>query len=333
MEIDCLISIIIPIYNVESYLNRCLDSILYQSCKRFELILVNDGSTDNSADICKNYACADSRINLINKKNSGASSARNEGIKAASGKYILFIDGDDYIENSSLEKIINWLNENSGSDIVFLKSVSVLPNGRFEKNDVYSRDDYYKKSHIDILSYFATHDPLPVCVWNKLIKREVIAANSIYFTEGIICEDVDFCIRLYMHAKTYDYFDAMYYYYRKDRIGSVMNVNTEKKYYSLLDIIKHWALLAETEYKNYALYIYKILAFQYCMMLPMYKKLPKEKQICEKQNVASLAWLLKYPGDKRVYILNFIYKLLGFDCTANMLMLYDKSKTVLYRKG
>ena len=112
----CKISIIIPIYNSEKYLTHCLDSILKQTYQDFEVILVNDGSTDNSAKICDNYTITDARFKVIHKQNQGVSIARNTGISYAKGEYISFIDSDDWIENDYLKNMINVAD--SSSDII-----------------------------------------------------------------------------------------------------------------------------------------------------------------------------------------------------------------------
>jgi len=108
-----LISIIVPIYNVEIYLEKCLNSIINQTYKNIEILLINDGSSDNSLRICKKYQKKDKRIVLINKKNGGLSSARNAGIDKASGNYLLFIDSDDYIEIDMIEKLYNNIKSNN----------------------------------------------------------------------------------------------------------------------------------------------------------------------------------------------------------------------------
>lgn len=103
------VSIIVPVYNVEKYLHRCVDSILLQTFTDFELLLIDDGSTDKSVDICDKYALKDSRIRVFHKKNGGVSSARNLGIKKSSGVYILFVDSDDYLSPSHLNNYIKYI--------------------------------------------------------------------------------------------------------------------------------------------------------------------------------------------------------------------------------
>lgn len=326
MDGDCLISIIIPVYNVEEYLRGCVDSVLSQSFRDFELILVDDGSTDGSAAICSDYEKSDGRVKVIQKSNGGSSGARNAGIRAAVGQYVLFIDGDDRIEAGSLRRIMAKVSEEGASDVTFLKAMSVFPDGSMAVKDVYDVRNYRGKSHREVLAQLSSHDPLPVCVWGKLIRRELLTTCGVYFTEGIICEDVDFCMKLYMHAETYNYIDEPYYYYTENRPGSVMSANVLRKYRDLLWIISRWAGLAKTEYQAFAAYIYSILAFQYCMLLRMYGQLPKDVRDSQKRDAMDLAWLLGRSRDRRVRMLNAAYKLSGVAGVSRLLSLYEKLK-------
>lgn len=326
MSSDCLVSIIIPVYNVQGYLRRCVDSVISQGFRDFELILVDDGSTDGSAAICDEYQVQDARVRVIRKPNGGASSARNVGIDAAIGRYILFVDGDDRIESGSLERIMAKVREEGARDVTFLKAMSVFPDGRMAVKDAHVKNTYYGRSHADVLRHLSSHDPLPVCVWGKLIRRELLTADGIRFIEGIICEDVDFCIRLYMHAETYNYIDEMYYYYSEDRPGSVMSESAHRKYHDLFAIISRWAELAKTDYSAYAAYIDSMLAFQYCMLLRMYGELPAESRAAQTRAVDGLAWLLGRSADGRIRLLNAAYKLAGIGCVSRLLLLYEARK-------
>ena len=114
-----LVSVIIPVYNVEKYLSKCLDSIVNQTYNNLQIILVNDGTKDNSLEICQNYQNKDSRIQVINKENGGLSSARNKGLEYAEGKYCLFVDSDDYVELDLIESAVSKMEEVNADMVVF----------------------------------------------------------------------------------------------------------------------------------------------------------------------------------------------------------------------
>lgn len=166
------ISIIVPVYNVEKYLERCLDSILSQSFNAFELILVNDGSTDNSYKICEKYSYNDKRIKLINKENGGLSSARNAGIEASQGEYIGFIDSDDYIDKFMYEILYNYAEKNK-SDIVICKYKKVDANFGMNENLNYNVEEINYSNFQALNQLYEENNIEFVVMWNKLYKRSL----------------------------------------------------------------------------------------------------------------------------------------------------------------
>lgn len=175
------VSIIVPIYNVEKYLSKCIESILYQTYKNIEIILVNDGSLDNSAQICDEYAKKDDRIIVIHKANGGVSSARNAGIDIATGKYIGFVDPDDYIENNMYELMVNKI-EKYKADIAIC--------GYDYINENYTIERYYHIQQDEILTqkqFMSMQFDMPPTirhvVWNKLFIAKTL--KKIRFPEGI----------------------------------------------------------------------------------------------------------------------------------------------------
>lgn len=178
-------SIILPIYKVENYLEECVNSVLTQKIIDYELILVDDGSPDNCPKMCDEFAKKDSRIKVVHKKNGGLSDARNAGIKVAKGKYILFIDPDDYVEKDYLEVI----DKNVGdSDLLVFCYYSLWRNKKkkeFGENRILNKDE--------ALSYLMADDKFCGYAWNKVFKKDIIDKNNLSFDSGVImCEDVLF---------------------------------------------------------------------------------------------------------------------------------------------
>ena len=187
-----IISIIVPVYNVEEYLQRCIDSILNQSFKNFELILVNDGSTDNSLKICKEYLLNDPRVKIINKENGGLSSARNAGINIAKGRYIGFVDSDDWI-NKEMYKILYELCEKNNSDIAECRYTVTTGN---EMNlDNSSNLITILNNEEAIKSLYTNTSYGSVVSWNKLYRCELF--KDIKFPEGKLNEDQFTTYKLY----------------------------------------------------------------------------------------------------------------------------------------
>ena len=215
------ISIIVPIYNVEKYLTNCIDSILNQTFKDFELILVNDGSTDNSLEICKHYKDIDDRICIIDKKNGGASSARNAGLDIAKGEYIGFVDSDDYIHPQMYELLYNQIIKNK-ADISMCEFKRV---SQFNKKEL--SDKVILNQEVEILNNKEAVVKLEeygsvtyVVAWNKLYKKSLF--NNIKFKEGIIHEDEYIIHRLLYQVNKLVYIKKELYFYLQ-REGSIMD--------------------------------------------------------------------------------------------------------------
>ncbi|MBR4633035.1 MAG: glycosyltransferase [Elusimicrobia bacterium] len=208
MEKKDLISVIIPVYNVEQYLKHCVDSVINQTYKNLEIILVDDGSTDNSGKICDGYALKDNRIKTIHKQNSGVSSARNEGLKIAKGNYIGFIDSDDYIEEDMYEVLYNLLIENK----VEIACCDYFVFNKKEKKYIPCSDNTVNEvlSVNEILNTKRGHSGN---LWNKLYSKKII--GNIRFDEKLsFGEDYLFVIESFFEAKKIAFCkDAKYYYY------------------------------------------------------------------------------------------------------------------------
>lgn len=226
------ISVIVPVYNVEKYLNKCIDSILEQTFKDMEIILINDGSTDNSKNICNTYKQKDNRIKVIHKENGGLSDARNVGIDISTGEYIAFIDSDDWVEKTMLEYLYNLGNINN-ADIV-----------QGDYIEAYDENCTINKVSEEIIKYDSQHilDELygekctkTVVVWNKIYKRELF--KEIRFPKGKLHEDEFTTYKLFHRANLIIDTNKTIYYYRQ-REGSITNSCFNIRHLDQLDAIK-----------------------------------------------------------------------------------------------
>ncbi len=218
-----LVSVVIPIYKVEEYLRECIDSVISQTYKNLEIILVDDGSPDNCPAICDEYAEKDNRIKVIHKENGGLSDARNAGIKIATGEYISFIDSDDYISNNFIQSLLYSLIV-SDSDISICKYIKFTN----ELNvSICNKFSISCESPVDSLYKLYSQNEYIVytVVWNKMYKKSLF--NDIWFPVGKIHEDEFTTYKLLSSAKKVAYIDAGLYYYRQ-RESSIMGNETEK---------------------------------------------------------------------------------------------------------
>lgn len=203
------ISIIIPVYNAEKYISRCIESVLAQTFTDWELILVDDGSKDSSLSICESFANTNSRIKIISQKNSGPSAARNKGLEIAKGEYICFIDADDWIENCSLSDYINEI-DNTNSDIVFQGFIDEYPNGEKKYNLISVSNENTKKDIISLLYENRCFG----WSWNKIFKKEIIEKYNIRFDESVrLWEDELFTIEFLHHSDNIKVINKCNYHY------------------------------------------------------------------------------------------------------------------------
>ena len=183
-----LISIIVPVYKVEPYLRRCLDSIVNQTYTNLEIILVDDGSSDSCPQICDEYAAKDKRIVVIHKKNGGLSDARNVGVQHATGDYIYYIDSDDELPLDAIQSLYDYVEYNPAAEIIVGKMYCPQKESTYKKQ--LFNYDYTFKSNTEFRKFFSSGiNIFPVNACNKLIKKEFITKNSLFFKKGIIHED------------------------------------------------------------------------------------------------------------------------------------------------
>ena len=233
------VSIIVPIYNVEKYLERCIDSLIGQTLDDIQIILVNDGSTDNSGKIAKEYAIKyQDKIMYLEKENGGLSDARNYGLLYATGEYIGFLDSDDYIDKEAYKTMYDKVKQEN-ADYIECDFIWEYPNKIKEDRRV----EYKNKK--EMLAF------VRVVAWNKLIKREVIEANNLKFPKGLRYEDVEFTYKLIPHLNKVSYIDKYFIHYtqRENSIANVQNAKTAEIFTILDDVINYYK---ENEfYKEY----------------------------------------------------------------------------------
>ena len=225
-----LISIIVPVYNVEEYLERCVESIINQTYQNIEIILVDDGSKDNSGKICDKLKERDIRIKVIHKENGGLSDARNAGLKIANGKYIGFVDSDDYIEKDMFETLYN-LNKKYNSEISIV-SFNELYNGKII--GVRNSKKIEELNKINAIKELLIDTKIQSYAWNKLFKRELF--NNIEFPTNKNFEDIATTLLLFEKAnKVVLYEEPKYNYVRRD--NSIVGIKSYKTYKDYLDVI------------------------------------------------------------------------------------------------
>ena len=212
------ISVIVPVYNAEKGLNVCLDSLKEQTYKNFEVILINDGSTDKSGDICDIYTKKDDRFKVIHSENSGVSSARNKGLDTCTGDYIIFVDSDDEVKNNMLEEMLYYLQQ-SEADVI-ITGITFVRNGKKVKDILPPK---HGKFDLEIWEYICKDNSgMFGYVSNKMYKSHIIQDNQIRFDEDKkIQEDLDFALSVYSNCNSFYMLDRSYYLYNQEEKNRV----------------------------------------------------------------------------------------------------------------
>lgn len=255
------VSIIVPVYNVEKYLPKCLDSLISQTFQDIEIICVNDGSTDNSLEILNSYAEKDSRIKIVNKQNGGLFSARHEGMKYIDGEYLIFVDSDDWVSENLVEKCLTAAGSDA-PDIVVFGAFSVREkNG----NPIVKRGGYdYSKIPCKFRTkMFGCRNlgkdlfKFPPTAWSKMYRTDFINKHNIRFQEIKNGEDQLFFIHSMLCANKIKVVSDNLYYYIKSRAGAITAVNKKKSLSPIYNVYEIEALLnslnIDDDYKKFIL--------------------------------------------------------------------------------
>ena len=303
----CYFSIILPIYNVENYLRNCIDCILSQEFLDFEIILVDDGSPDSCPQICDEYAAIDSRVRVIHKPNGGLSSARNMGMKAANGRYVIFVDSDDYWNS---EHALTWIYEkleSAESQVDVLVFNNVDYSCRTGKSVICSRHyDIQLMEHSSkevVLPYLLRNNLFPGAAWVTVTKRTFLMEKELFFIEGIKAEDVDWLIKVFLEANSYSALNKAFYVYRKYRSGSITGTVDAKVIDDLLYTIEIWeAKLRKEEYQYIADDMLGLLAHHYMSAMLTYASITRDKKKEYGPKLRKYKYMLKY-GKGTVFLI------------------------------
>ena len=243
-----LVSVIVPVYNVEKYLARCIDSILNQTLKNIEIILVDDGSTDLSPSICDEYSNKYENIKVIHKENNRVSAARNDGIKVAKGKYIGFVDSDDWIESEMFENMYK-VAEETKSDFVMCDFKKVGVENEYTVSQPI-REGYYDRNMIEnelfpcMIMFENIELPPTISNWTCLFKRETLMNNNLYYDEDIhYCEDSIFGSKAMYHANSFYYMKGKYFYnyfYNPNSTTTTCNMRKWDSYLKINNRLKEY---------------------------------------------------------------------------------------------
>lgn len=308
------ISIVIPVYKVEPYLRQCIDSVLAQSFKDYEIILVDDGSPDACPGICDDYASADRRVKVVHKANGGLSDARNSGLDKALGDYIIFLDSDDWWDDSCFLEKLNRVIETTCADIVIFGMKKYFSsNGKF--GDVRLPQKAVGEDTLSVMRQYMRSNTFVACACDKIVRRSVIENKRLRFVRGQFSEDIEWCANLLLSESAIEVLEEAPYVYRQ-QVGSSITANVgTKNIRSILDVVGCYAN------KDAFLPLLHFMANQYVLLMTNLMRLPKYNRRWFEKEIKSYWWLLNYdwyPYVKKVGAVKFM----GYDITKTLLRLY-----------
>ncbi|MCD0469423.1 glycosyltransferase [Flavobacterium sp. JAS] len=328
---EIFFSIIVPVYNVEVYLPQCLESILCQSFSNFELILVNDGSTDSSLEICKQYQKNFHQIKLIDKKNGGLSDARNKGLLAAKGDYIIFTDSDDYwIGNQVLEDLNDLIKETNPDVIIHEESRFFSENDvtcKYNQKFIKTKSGKFEDEIINLVYY----DLYVASAWDKVIKRSILIDNQLFFPVGRKSEDIEWCGKLMHYLKTFSIYSKSFYTYRQVRKGSITTTVSAKHIEDVYTMVKNGLNSEETESQIINKAIENYWACNYVVILKDFYVLSSKTQKQIWNDLVSWKYLLQNGRNIKVNKVMKFYSFLSFKAVIFFLNGY-RLKTILFKK-
>ena len=287
------VSVIIPVYNVEKYLEKCIESVINQTLKDIEIICVNDGSTDSSRKILEKYKNRDSRIKIVDKENGGLSSARNAGMKVAVGEFYSFIDSDDWVEHTMLEKMYNNITTMNSDIAICAVHQFDETNQKIDDSNPYYTLGFFDETFDNKAFSYKDVKPflMDVCVmaWNKLYRKKFVDDCNARYPDGLIFEDGPFFFSIFFKTQRVSIVRDFLYYYRINRKNSIIQ-KAGKKFLNVIDVIEIMFSkikdLPDFEDIKYTFFMKKVedVLYRYENLSPKYriafvKKLKKESSL------------------------------------------------------
>lgn len=331
-----ILSVVIPVYKVEKYLVRCVNSVLHQDYKDLEVILVDDGSPDRCPEICDEFASQDSRVKVIHKTNGGLSSARNAGINAAQGEYIAFLDSDDQWSDGLLSPLMKSVTSSCAQMVIFASR------SLYEDGELYKRDDqgFFENegvcySALQIYPLLINYGDLHESACTKIIKTSFLKERNLLFKEGILGEDTEWMFRVLRSDISISVSNVPLFVCTENREGSISNTASTKSIKDIvstiidsLDYYKHH-ISEQTEKFELA-----HCAYMWSIALGLYRNVPYDERGDIKNEMKTLRKSLPLNSHPKSRLVFRFYRILGYELTSLLLSsyLWLHRKNVVNRK-
>lgn len=313
-------SVIIPVYKVEDYLDECVTSVLNQTFGDFEIILVDDGSPDNSGAMCDRWAQKDGRIRVVHQENGGLSAARNTGIRHVAGEYVMFLDSDDWWETDNVLSAIAAQLEKTPVDVLsfnYRKSYDGVP------EPVYFDESIPSSEAVETLAQIVRQDRWINGACNKAMRRTVLIEHQLFFREGITSEDIDWTLRLSLAAQSFAFANVSVFVYRQ-HAASISHSPSLKKIQTLSNNVQCCIDLLANAPEEKAALLKPFVAYQYGTLVYNVATMSKADRKALMPDVKAMKYLLAYSGNHKVRLLYRANRLFGIRTTMWLLRLRQK---------
>lgn len=327
---DKKLSFVIPVYNVEKYLDQCLSSILEQATDAVEVVMIDDGSKDGSPAICDRYCQMYPNARVVHIPNGGNSAARNMGVDLAEGKYICFVDSDDYIDSEAVPQMLDWI-DSSDADICFLETSKVFPNGTMVPlGEGVVNEQLRGKSREWALAFMSACSKYPGGPCAKLIRREFLIKNHIRFpADRRLCEDLFYTLDIYLAAESFDALNFPYYYYRQNVAGSITSTITPRYYFDKARFVTYVVDTfcdGKNPKDNIAECALSFAAYEYSILIWHLLEMTGEDWEKAYQFLRDYRWVLGYGKSKKTKFVKLVVDLLGLKITAKVMDAYMRNR-------
>lgn len=316
-----LISLIIPVYNSEKYLEETLNSVIRQHFADYEVILVDDGSTDKSGSLCDQFAAVHQNISVLHKKKGGQSSARNLGIRAAKGEFLAFLDSDDLLcDKDSFVSLSKRMVGNT--DIILFRYYKYYSPGSISDCGI-SMSGLDGRDKTDVLNELVKRDAFFCSCWSKCVRRSLVIDNSLFFDENLTCEDMDWYFSVVEKAENIAVIDKPFVYYRQ-RPNSVTASFKPESIEGFIYTVEKWKkIFQRIDDPRLKETLLSALAKLYCNLLISFSRHQKELQN-QRLRIFNLRHLLKYNLNPRTKRIRLCESVLGIQLTCSLIGILDK---------
>lgn len=318
------VSVVIPIYKVENYLVECVESVLNQTMRDLEVILVDDGSPDACPQIADDFAARDPRVTVIHQENQGLSGARNSGLHRATGRLVVFLDSDDFWEGEeSLARCVEAFVERPELDVLFFDALRYYEStGERVFGDVaWDRGRVSGASQAEALRYMVEIGDVRPSACTKVIRREFLIENRLDFKSGVFSEDVEWFLRLITCPATYDYLPLAFYMYRKNRAGSITNTIGAPNVADVLStvLVAGHGILASDASEVFKRDYLSYCCYQFTIALAFYPGLAPADRRAVRPRIRDAQFLLVYDGYRNGRPIERLARIIGLEATARLL--------------